>query len=178
MGHSSRWGEFGKRVRGVRSPITTRFRHFNKPGPESERRMTGEVGDGKGLGVYPFAASGHTRTAFAQISNNLHGTIARSNRLTQSVLFACLITRRYAGTPLAERCSSHGSDRVRFSGVVERDLSRHNVRRCSKDRRSMVLPRSYKQGHPSFCFSRSGDHATQEHDTVARNISSASGVSI
>ena len=96
--------------------------------------------------------------------------------MTQSVLFACLITRRYAGTPLAERCSSYGSDRVRFSGVVERDLSRHNVRRCSKDRRSMVLPRSYKQGHPSFCFSRSGDHATQEHDTVARNISSASGV--
>jgi hypothetical protein len=47
VGHPSRRREFGKRVRGVRSPVAARLRYFDKAGAESQRRMASEIGDGE-----------------------------------------------------------------------------------------------------------------------------------
>src|SRR5207253_5819963 len=45
--NATRRVELRQRIRRIRCPVTARFRDLDEPGAQRERRMTGEVRDGK-----------------------------------------------------------------------------------------------------------------------------------
>src|SRR5262245_24021615 len=47
VGNTARRREFGQWISRIRSPIAARFPDFNEAGAQSERRMTGKIGDGE-----------------------------------------------------------------------------------------------------------------------------------